>query len=93
VLKLPVVPPERKGKRFGLFISSAGQDWSYVFDSAIPVVKCFFHVIEVKNSDLSYLLINHVDEKGAVLNHQTARDEALSTGSSLLAAIQERLSL
>ena len=42
VLKLPVVPPERKGKRLGVFISTAGQNWSYVFDAAIPPVKCFF---------------------------------------------------
>ena len=47
VLKLPVVPPERIGKRFGVFISTAGQDWDGVFDAAIPVVKCFFHVITI----------------------------------------------
>ncbi len=36
VLKLPVVPEERKGKRMGVFLSTAGQTWSYVFDAAIP---------------------------------------------------------
>jgi len=35
VLHLPVVPPERKGKRVGIFLSTAGQTWDYVFDAAI----------------------------------------------------------
>ncbi|ABD42428.1 NADPH-dependent FMN reductase [Methanospirillum hungatei JF-1] len=91
VLKLPVVPPERIGKRWGIFISTAGQDWDYVFDAAIPVVKCFFHVIEVKNRDLSYLMIRHVDEKGAVMSHPTARGDALSLSRSVLETMKERL--
>lgn len=93
VLKLPVVPPERVGKRFGVFISTAGQDWNYVFDAAIPVVKCFFHVAEIKNRDLSYLLIRNVDEKGAVLSHPTAKDDALVLSHSLLQTMKERLFL
>ena len=28
VLKLPIVPPERKGKRLGVFLATAGQNWS-----------------------------------------------------------------
>lgn len=92
VLKLPVVPPERIGKRFGIFISTAGQDWDYVFDASIPVIKCFFHVIEVKNRDLSYLMIRHVDEKGAVKMHPTAKEDALSLSRSVLLTMKERLS-
>ncbi len=92
VLKLPVVAPERKGKRLGLFISSAGQDWSYVFDAAIPVIKCFFHVIEVRDRDIGYLMINHVDEKGAVLNHPTAQHDAMKKGSEMISLLRERLS-
>ena len=91
VLHLPVVPRERVGKRFGLFLSTAGQDWDYVFDAAIPVVKCFYHVIEVKNRDLSYLMIRSVDEKGAVMSHPTAKEEALSLSRSVLQTMKERL--
>lgn len=91
VLKLPVVPLERVGKRFGLFISTAGQDWDYVFDAAVPVVKCFFHVIEVKNRDLSYLMVRNVDEKGAVLNHPTAKDDAIALSQRLVQTMKERL--
>jgi len=91
VLKLPVVPPERKGKRLGVFLSTAGQNWSYVFDAAIPSVKCFYNVIEVKDRDISYLMINHVDEKGAILNHPTAKADAEKLGTTVVSEIRKRL--
>ena len=62
----PVVPPERKGKRLGAFLATAGQDWNHVFDAAVPSVKCFYHVIDIRDADISYLMINDVDEKGAI---------------------------
>jgi multimeric flavodoxin WrbA len=91
VLKLPIVPPERKGKRLGVFLASAGQNWDHVFDAAVPSVKCFFHVIEVKDADISYLMINGVDEKGAIENHPTARADALKLGKSVIAELKKRL--
>ncbi len=91
VLRLPVVPEDRVGKRLGLFISTAGQDWDYVFDAALPVIRCFFHVIEVKNRDISYLMINQVDEKGAILAHPTAREEAERVSAEMLKTLRERL--
>ena len=91
VLKLPVVPQERKGKRLGIFLSTAGQDWSYVFDAAVPSVKCFFNVIEVKDRDINYLMVNHVDEKGAILNHPTAKTDAEKLGAVVIADIRKRL--
>ena len=92
VLKLPIVPPERKGKRLGAFLATAGQTWSHVFDAAVPSVKCFFHVIEIKDADISYLMINGVDEKGAIDLHPTARSDAETLGKSLIADIKKRLS-
>jgi len=91
VLKLPVVPVERKGKRLGIFLSTAGQNWSWVFDAAIPSVKCFYNVIEVKDRDISYLMINHVDEKGAILDHPTAKADAERLGATVIAEIKKRL--
>ena len=91
VLKLPIVPPERKGKRLGVFLSTAGQNWSFVFDAAVPSVKCFFHVIDIKDADISYLMINGVDEKGAIDLHPTARTDATNLGKSLIAEIKKRL--
>lgn len=91
VLKLPVVPPERKGKRIGIFLSTAGQNWDYVFDGAVPTVKCFFHVVDIPNRDIRYLMINGVDEKGAILAHPTARRDAEELGRSVVAELRERL--
>jgi multimeric flavodoxin WrbA len=91
VLKLPIVPPERKGKRLGVFLSTAGQDWPYVFDAAVPSVKCFFHVIEIKDADIRYLMINNVDEKGAIGQHPTAKADAEKIGRDVIADLRKRL--
>ena len=93
VLKLPVVPPERKGKRLGVFLASAGQKWDYVFDAAIPSVKCFYHVIDIKDADISYLMINGVDEKGAIEHHPTAKTDAEKLGKTVIADLRTRLAL
>jgi NAD(P)H-dependent FMN reductase len=93
VLKLPVVPPERKGKRLGVFLASAGQKWDYVFDAAIPSVKCFYHVIDIRDADISYLMINGVDEKGAIDNHPTAKTDAEKLGKTVIAELRSRLSV
>lgn len=91
VLKLPVVPPERKGKRLGVFLASAGQNWDHVFNAAVPSVKCFFHVIDIRDVDISYLMINNVDEKGAILNHPTAKADAVKLGRTAIAEVKKRL--
>jgi len=89
VLKLPIVPPERKEQRVGIFISSAGQHWDYVFDAAIPSIKCFFNVIDIKNKNIRYLMVNGIDEKGAVERHPTAREDAYRLGKDVVAQIRE----
>ena len=93
VLKLPIVPPERKGKRLGVFLASAGQKWDYVFDAAIPSVKCFYHVIDIRDADISYLMINGVDEKGAIEHHPTAKTDAEKLGKTVIAELRTRLAL
>jgi len=92
VLKLPVVPPERKGKRLGVFLSTAGQDWDHVFNGAVPSVKCFYHVVEIRDADIHYLMINNVDEKGAILNHPSAKADAERLGRDVIRELQGRLS-
>jgi multimeric flavodoxin WrbA len=93
VLKLPIVPLERKGKRLGVFLASAGQKWDYVFDAAIPSVKCFYHVIDIRDADISYLMINGVDEKGAIEHHPTAKTDAENLGKTVIAELRKRLAL
>ncbi|MFA5330977.1 MAG: flavodoxin family protein [Methanoregula sp.] len=91
VLKLPVIPPERMGKRLAVFLATAGQAWPHVFDAAVPSVKCFCHVIDIADADISYLMINGVDEKGAILNHPKARTDAEKLGESVIAELKKRL--
>jgi multimeric flavodoxin WrbA len=88
VLKLPVVPQELKGKRQGIFLSTAGQDWDYVFDGAKPTVKCFFHVVEVKDRDINYLMVKGVDEKGAILSHPTAKHDAEKMAKNVITKVR-----
>lgn len=90
VLKLPVVPPERKGKRLGVFLSTAGQKWEHVFDGAVPSVKCFYHVMEIRDSDISYLMVNGVDYAGEIEDHPTARADAEALGRKLVQELKER---
>ncbi|MDD3217521.1 MAG: flavodoxin family protein, partial [Methanoculleus sp.] len=91
VLRLPVVPPERKGQRVGIFLSTAGQDWDNVFDAAIPAVKCFFHVVDIRNADLRYLMVNNVDERGAIERHPTAKADAEALGREVIGHLREVL--
>jgi FMN-dependent NADH-azoreductase len=91
VLRLPVVPPERKGKRLGIFLSTAGQKWDNVFDAAIPSVKCFYHVIDIRDADISYLMINGVDEKGAIEHHPSAQADAANLGRKTILELKKRL--
>ena len=91
VLKLPIIPPERKGKRLGVFLATAGQNWPHVFDAAVPSVKCFYHVIDINDADIRYLMVNGVDEMGAIEHHPTARDDAKKLGKSVIAELKKRL--
>ena len=76
----------------GLFVSTAGQNWDHVFNGAIPSVKCFFHVIDVRDKDIHYLMVNGVDEKGAILKHPTARKDAERLARGVITDIRARLS-
>jgi hypothetical protein len=91
VLKLPVVPPERKGKRLGIYLATAGQTWDHVFEGAIMTIKCLFHVIDVRDRDIRYLLVRGVDEKGAILSHPTAQTDAEKLGPEVIAELRSRL--
>jgi multimeric flavodoxin WrbA len=91
VLRLPVVPPERKGKRLGVFLATAGRDWDHVFNAAVPSVKCFYHVIDIRDADIHYLMVNNVDEKGAIRSHPTAKNEADMLGKDVIVELRKRL--
>jgi multimeric flavodoxin WrbA len=91
VLGWPVIPEERKGKRLGLYLGTAGQPWDHVFEATLPSVKCFFHVSGVRDRDMRYLLVNSVDESGAVRRHPSARADAVALGREAIATLRERI--
>ena len=55
-------------------------------------VKCFFHVIDIPDSDIHYLMIRGVDEKGAILSHPTAKQDAEQLAKETLSILRSRLS-
>jgi multimeric flavodoxin WrbA len=90
VLNLPIVPEDRIGKRIGCFIGTAGQDWDYAFDASLACIDCYFHIIGLRKKDARSLLVRSVDEKGAVMNHPTARSEAEQMAKDIIADIRTR---
>lgn len=91
VLKLPVSIPPGKA-RHGIWVSVAGLPWDKerLFSPARATVKAFFATLEVKfDGELTY---NNVDERGAILHHPTAPQDAFLAGQRLVErTAQDRL--
>ncbi|MBM3237452.1 flavodoxin family protein [Candidatus Poribacteria bacterium] len=82
VLKEPVVEPERKSQRKGIFISVGGTKGKSLFDGAIRTMKIFFDAIDVTYS--GELLYRSIDDKGEIKEHPTALQEAYEAGRKLV---------
>lgn len=80
VLKREVV---RTGSRdrLGAFLSCSGTTFSHVFDGSRQVVRCFWHVLGVKEG--GELLCPGVDEKGEIDQYPAARVVAEDIGRRL----------
>jgi len=48
-------------------------------------------VIDIRDADISYLMINGVDEKGAIDRHPTAQADAMKLGKTMIAELKKRL--
>lgn len=81
VLKLPV-PYDTKIKRKGLFISVGGTGFTRLFEPALETVKIFFKVLECEMDPP--VTFRRIDDKGAILNHPTALQEAFQAGQKLV---------
>ena len=82
VLKEPVVEPERKSQRKGIFISVGGTKGKSLFEGAIRTIKTFFDAIDVTYS--GELLYRSIDDKGEIKEHPTALQEAYEAGRKLV---------
>ncbi|MBI4330683.1 MAG: flavodoxin family protein [Chloroflexi bacterium] len=81
VLKLPV-PYDSKIKRKGLFLSVGGTGFTKLFEPALETVKVFFRVLECEMEPP--VVFRRIDEKGDILKHPTALQEAFEAGRRLV---------
>ena len=70
----------------GIFISTAGQDWTNVFDAAFPAITAFFNTIGFEYYD--NVIANQMDRWKGVKNHPTALAEAREKGEKVVRAIE-----
>ncbi|MBQ4414770.1 MAG: flavodoxin family protein [Methanomicrobium sp.] len=87
VLNQETVEAERKGKRIGVFISTAGQPDEGMFKPAVAVMKCFFHHCGIGNKNIEYLLVGGADGKGAVKKTAGAKEDAQALADGVMAKI------
>lgn len=81
VLKQPVAL-NSGGERKGFFLSVGGTGFSNLFQSAMPTIKSWFVVIEVKYA--GELTFAKIDAKGAIKQHPTAMQDAFEAGKQLV---------
>jgi hypothetical protein len=48
-------------------------------------------VVDIKDADIRYLMVNGVDEKGAIERHPTAKSDAEKLGKAVIAELKVRL--
>ena len=80
VLKIPPLSPVKKRK--GFFLSVSGTRLKNMFEPSLTIVKTLFHVINVDYR--GELLVSGVDEKGAILKHPEALQQAFQWGQRLI---------
>jgi multimeric flavodoxin WrbA len=71
----------------GLFISTAGQNWDHVFDSAFPAITAFFNGTGFEYYD--NIIANNMDEYKGIKNHPTAMKEAFEKGQKVVAVLEK----
>jgi len=79
VLKIPPLEPVKK--RRGFFVSTAATRIKGMFDPSLAIIKTWFRVIDVDYAgELTY---SGIDEKGAILRHPEAMQQAFNAGQEL----------
>jgi multimeric flavodoxin WrbA len=79
VLKQPFSGGRR---RRGLFICAGGMDRPEMFAGVHMTIRAVFGTLDLKLAE--ELLYPHTDEKGAILGHPTALEDAFASGRSLV---------
>jgi hypothetical protein len=68
-------------ERLGAFLSCAGTDLPQVFDGSQRIIRYLWHVLGV--TPTGEVLVPNVDERGAILGHDGAREAAQEIGRRL----------
>jgi len=79
VLKIPPLGDRRERK--GFFIAVGGRKVPNLFDGMLLMIKTFFRIIDVTYA--GELLVNGVDERGAIANRLDALKQAFEAGERL----------
>ncbi|MDD1690107.1 MAG: flavodoxin family protein [Methanoregula sp.] len=78
--------PEHLARHKGIFISTAGQSWSHVFDGAYPSLTALFHDAGFEYYD--NIVANNMDEYKGIKNHPTAMNDAFLKGQQVVAVLE-----
>ena len=68
-------------KRLGIFLSTGASEDPHLFEGALKTVKSWFATLDISYSQS--LLLSGISEKGEVLKHPTALQEAFMLGQKL----------
>jgi len=82
LLKIPPLGTYRKRK--GFFISVGGTKLKGLFEPSLVIVKTWFRILDVEYA--GDLLFKDIDEKGAILKHSDALQQAFQAGQEIVNA-------
>ncbi|MGA2162657.1 MAG: flavodoxin family protein [Methanoregula sp.] len=87
ILKTLDFSPDHIKKHKGVFISTAGQNQTNVFDSAFPAITALFHGTGFDYSD--NIVANNMDKYNGIKNHPTALQEAYEKGQQIVRELEK----
>ncbi|MBK5092335.1 MAG: flavodoxin family protein [Actinobacteria bacterium] len=83
ILHEQAVSEDIREKRRGLWLSAAGSPRPDIFEPAVPTIRYFFAMLEIKDWDS--ITFSNVDEKGAIKGVDGALERCRGAGADLLA--------
>jgi len=86
ILRTLDFPEDYIRKHKGVFISTAGQGLSHVFDSAFPAVTALFH--DIGFDYVLNIVANNMDKYNGIKNHPTALKEAYEKGQQIVRELE-----
>jgi multimeric flavodoxin WrbA len=87
ILKNLYFPDDHIRRHKGLFISTAGQSWDHVFDSAFPAITAFFNGTGFEYYD--NIIANNMDKYGGIKKHPTALKDAFEKGQKVVGILEK----